>query len=299
MDTFRFIVITGMSGAGKTKVMQALEDIGYYCVDNLPPVLLGRFADLCSHSSAGNQHVAVVTDIRGGTFFDTLPQAVEELNRLNISYEIVFLEASDEVLVRRYMETRRSHPLAPQQRLQEGIAAERKILAPIRAQADIILDTTTMDTDQLHDFLRSRFGIQHDGARMTVTVCSFGFKYGIPIDADMIFDVRFLPNPFYVEKYRYWTGRVPEVADFIGKAPVTKQFLEKLFDMLDFLIPHFEKAGRAQFTIAVGCTGGMHRSVYATEMLGAHLREKGVLVNVEHRDMTKNRIDHDGTEELK
>ncbi len=298
MESFRFVVITGMSGAGKTKVMQTLEDMGYYCVDNLPPVLIVRFADLCFRSHSSMQHVAVVTDIRGGTFFDTLPQALEELNQLNIPHEVVFLEASDEALVRRYMETRRVHPLAPGKRLQEGIAAERQILAGIRAQSDMIIDTTTMKGSDLREFLKSRFIIEKTQGRMNVTVCSFGFKYGVPIDADMIFDVRFLPNPFYVDKYKYWTGRVKEVADYIGNAPVTREFLDKLFDMTDFVIAQFQTSGKAQLTIAIGCTGGMHRSVYITERLGKYLRQKGVLVNVEHRDLPKNHVEHDGTEAI-
>lgn len=297
MEQFQFVVITGMSGAGKTKVMQILEDMGYYCVDNLPPVLIVKFADLFWRNATASRHVAVVTDIRGGTFFESLPQALKELDRLGIPHEVIFMEASDEALVRRYMETRRSHPLGGGRRLQEGIEAERKILAGVRSQADMILDTTSMSSDHLREFLRSRFGIEEDqGHTMAVTVCSFGFKYGVPIDADMMFDVRFLPNPFYVERYRYWTGRVPEVAKYIGENDVTRRFLPHLYSFVDFTAGEFQKTGKAQLTIAIGCTGGMHRSVYVTEMLGNHLREKGLLVNVEHRDLPRNRVDHDRSE---
>lgn len=295
-DDFRFVVITGMSGAGKTNFMQKLEDMGYYCVDNLPPVLIVRFADLCWKSTSNTRHVAVVTDIRGGSFFDALPQALDELKKRGIPHEVVFLEASDEALVRRYMETRRQHPLAKNMRIQEGIAQERKILAGIRAQADVIVDTTAMKTGDLKEYLSSRFGVDGSSAEMQITVFSFGFKYGIPIDADMVIDVRFLPNPFYVPEYKYSTGRVKEVADYIEKAPVTRKFLGKLYDFMDFMVDHFKKAGKTQFTIAIGCTGGMHRSVFVTERLGSHLKERFGHVNVEHRDLHRNRIEHDVTD---
>ncbi len=295
-DDFRFVVITGMSGAGKTNFMQKLEDMGYYCVDNLPPVLIVRFADLCWKSTSNTRHVAVVTDIRGGSFFDALPQALDELKKRGIPHEVVFLEASDEALVRRYMETRRQHPLAKNMRIQEGIAQERKILAGIRAQADVIVDTTAMKTGDLKEYLSSRFGVDGSGAEMQITVFSFGFKYGIPIDADTVIDVRFLPNPFYVPEYKYSTGRVKEVADYIEKAPVTREFLGKLYDFMDFMVDHFKQAGKTQFTIAIGCTGGMHRSVFVTERLGSHLKERFGHVNVEHRDLHRNRIEHDVTD---
>lgn len=295
-DDFRFVIITGMSGAGKTNFMQKLEDMGYYCVDNLPPVLIARFADLCWKSTSNTRHVAVVTDIRGGSFFDALPQALDELKKRGIPHEVAFLEASDEALVRRYMETRRQHPLAKNMRIQEGIAQERKILAGIRAQADVIVDTTAMKTVDLKEYLSSRFGVDGSSTDMQVTVFSFGFKYGIPIDADTVIDVRFLPNPFYVLAYKYSTGRVKEVADYIEKAPVTKEFLAKLYDFMDFMVDRFRKAGKTQFTIAIGCTGGMHRSVFVTERLGSHLKEKFGHVNVEHRDLHRNHIEHDVTD---
>lgn len=293
MERFRFVIITGMSGAGKTNFMQKLEDMGYYCVDNLPPVLIARFADLCWKSTSNTRHVAVVSDIRGGSFFDALPQALDELNKRGIPHEVVFLEASDEALVRRYMETRRQHPLAKTMRIQEGIEAERKILAGVRAQADVIIDTTAMKPADLQEYMRSRFGAVDKKRDMQITVFSFGFKYGIPIDADMVIDVRFLPNPFYVEEYKHWTGRVPEVAAYIEKSPVTKEFKRKLFNFMGFIVDQFRDRGKTQFTIAIGCTGGMHRSVFVTEKLGAHLKEKHAHVNVEHRDLHRNRIVRD------
>lgn len=293
MERFRFVIITGMSGAGKTNFMQKLEDMGYYCVDNLPPVLIARFAGLCWKSTSNTRHVAVVSDIRGGSFFDALPQALDELNKRGIPHEVVFLEASDEALVRRYMETRRQHPLAKTMRIQEGIEAERKILAGVRAQADVIIDTTAMKPSDLQEYMGSRFGAVDKKRDMQITVFSFGFKYGIPIDADMVIDVRFLPNPFYVEEYKHWTGRVPEVAAYIEKSPVTKEFKRKLFNFMGFIVDQFRDRGKTQFTIAIGCTGGMHRSVFVTEKLGAHLKEKHAHVNVEHRDLHRNRIVRD------
>lgn len=293
MERFRFVIITGMSGAGKTNFMQKLEDMGYYCVDNLPPVLIARFADLCWKSTSNTRHVAVVSDIRGGSFFDALPQALDELNKRGIPHEVVFLEASDEALVRRYMETRRQHPLAKTMRIQEGIEVERKILAGVRAQADVIIDTTAMKPADLQEYMGSRFGAVDKKRDMQITVFSFGFKYGIPIDADMVIDVRFLPNPFYVEEYKHWTGRVPEVAAYIEKSPVTKEFKRKLFNFMGFIVDQFRDRGKTQFTIAIGCTGGMHRSVFVTEKLGAHLKEKHAHVNVEHRDLHRNRIVRD------
>ena len=254
MERFRFVIITGMSGAGKTNFMQKLEDMGYYCVDNLPPVLIARFADLCWKSTSNPRHVAVVSDIRGGSFFDALPQALDELNKRGIPHEVVFLEASDEALVRRYMETRRQHPLAKTMRIQEGIEAERKILAGVRAQADVIIDTTAMKPADLQEYMGSRFGAVDKKRDMQITVFSFGFKYGIPIDADMVIDVRFLPNPFYVEEYKHWTGRVPEVAAYIEKSPVTKEFKRKLFNFMGFIVDQFRDRGKTQFTIAIGCT---------------------------------------------
>ena len=293
MERFRFVIITGMSGAGKTNFLQKLEDMGYYCVDNLPPVLIARFADLCWKSTSNTRHVAVVTDIRGGSFFDALPQALNELKRRGIPHEVVFLEASDEALVRRYMETRRQHPLAKTMRIQEGIQAERKVLAGVRTQSDIIIDTTAMKTEELQEYLTSRFGAVDKKREMQITLFSFGFKYGIPIDADMVIEVRFLKNPFYIEKYKHWTGRVPEVARYISESPVTEKFLDKLYDFMDFTVDHFRDAGKTQFTIAIGCTGGMHRSVFVTETLGNHLKEQHTHVNVEHRDLHRNRIEKD------
>ena len=287
MERFRFVIITGMSGAGKTNFMQKLEDMGYYCVDNLPPVLIARFADLCWKSTSNTRHVAVVSDIRGGSFFDALPQALDELNKRGIPHEVVFLEASDEALVRRYMETRRQHPLAKTMRIQEGIEAERKILAGVRAQADVIIDTTAMKPADLQEYMGSRFGAVDKKRDMQITVFSFGFKYGIPIDADMVIDVRFLPNPFYIDELKYLTGNDRGVQDYVMSFPEAGIFLDKLTDLLRFLIPNYIKEGKYQLVVAIGCTGGKHRSVTLANELYRKLRNREAKygVSLSHRDI--------------
>ena len=287
MNDFRFVIITGMSGAGKTNFMQKLEDMGYYCVDNLPPILIARFADLCWKSTSNTRHVAVVTDIRGGSFFDALPQALKELEKRGIPHEVVFLEASDEALVRRYMETRRQHPLAKTMRIQDGIEQERKILAGVRAQADIIIDTTTMKTEDLKEHLNNRFGIDNHKKEMQITVFSFGFKYGIPIDADTVLDVRFLPNPFYIDELKYLTGNDRGVQDYVMSFPEAGIFLDKLTDLLRFLIPNYIKEGKYQLVVAIGCTGGKHRSVTLANELYRKLRNREAKygVSLSHRDI--------------
>ena len=285
MNTFRLIIVTGMSGAGKTTLMQHLEDMGYYCVDNLPAILISKFADLCWKSTSKVQYIAIGTE--------ALPQTLKELKQREIPYELVFLEASDEVLVRRYMETRKTHPLSHGNRIQDGIEAERKILGGIRTQADMIIDTTDMKPKDLKGVLHSRFSIHKNGEQMGVTIFSFGFKYGVPIDADMVLDVRFLINPFYIEEYKYSTGRVKEVAEYIEKEPVTQQFLQHLYKFIDFIVDEFQHAGKKQLTIAIGCTGGMHRSVFVTEKLNAHLVKQIIHVNLQHRDLHRNLVKHD------
>ena len=293
-EGFRFVIVTGMSGAGKTTLLRRLEDIGFCCVDNLPPVLITKFADLCMGGDPGMRRFAVVTDVRGGSFFEALPQALEDLEERDIPHQVIFLESDDEVLVRRYSESRRRHPLAPDRRVAEGIEEERRILAPIRERADIVIDTTTMRADRLISVLEDRFPLPSDAVKMSINVFSFGYKYGIPRDADVVIDVRFLPNPFYIPMYKHWSGRTPEVAEYIEAAPVTQAFLSHAYDFIDFSAAEFSRARKSQFTIAVGCTGGLHRSVFVTEKLGSHLKETYDLVNVEHRDLFRNHVERDG-----
>lgn len=288
MDNFRLVIITGMSGAGKTQVVRAMEDLGYFCVDNLPPMLIPKFAELCSQSAGRVNKIALVVDIRGGEFFDTLVQVLEDLETHGLMYEILFLEASDETLIRRYKETRRRHPMAPLGRVSEGINRERERLEHIRGRATHIMDTSDMATAQLRDKIANLFGGDRERGRMTVTVVSFGFKYGIPLDADMVFDVRFLPNPFYVESLRRKSGQETDVSDYIRKWPITQQFMEKLGGLIDFLVPNYIKEGKSQLIIAIGCTGGLHRSVFVADKIAEGLKNKGYNVNVEHRDIKHN-----------
>lgn len=293
MDQFHLIIVTGMSGAGKSQAVKVLEDIGYFCIDNLPPVLIPKFAELCVKGGERVRHVALIADIRGGQFFDAMSQALQELRKQGVSYEIVFMEASDKVLINRYKETRRVHPLALHGRISQGIAEERKRLAALREKADFIIDTSSLKTSQLRDILRKRYALNTGRKGLTVTVVSFGFKHGMLIDADIVDDVRFLPNPYYVEEYRHKSGRVPAVRDYVQSFQVTQTFKEKWFDMIDFLLPNYEREGKSQLVIAVGCTGGMHRSVCMAEEMYRHLKETGIDVSIEHRDLAKNDVEED------
>ncbi|VBB05466.1 Hypothetical protein LUCI_0676 [Lucifera butyrica] len=282
------VIITGMSGAGKTQVVRAMEDLGYFCVDNLPPMLIPKFAELCAQSGGGVSKIALVVDIRGGEFFDTLVQVLEDMEKQGYMYEILFLEASDETLIRRYKESRRRHPMAPHGRISEGIFRERERLEHIRGRAMHIIDTSDLTAAQLRGNIAGMFAEDREYERMTITIVSFGFKYGIPLDADMVFDVRFLPNPFYVESLRRHSGQEEPVIDYIWKWPITKQFLEKLLGLVDFLVPNYVKEGKSQLIIAIGCTGGLHRSVFIADKIYEYLRSKGYKANVEHRDLQHN-----------
>lgn len=288
----QLVIITGMSGAGKSEAIRSFEDLGYFCVDNLPPALIPKFAELCSHSEGKASKAALVSDIRGGKFFDNLFDALAELERQGISYEILFLEASDAALVRRFKETRRRHPLAPDGDLLEAIAEERRRLEEIRGRAHRIVDTTTMTPRELRQKIEAAYS-DAEGSAIAVTVVTFGFKYGVPLDADMLFDVRFLPNPHYVEKLRKLTGKDEAVADYVFRWPVTQRYTEKLLDMVGFLMPQFVAEGKTHLVLAVGCTGGKHRSVAIGEKLGQFVRELGYRVRVHHRDIRKETEDAD------
>lgn len=291
MKNFRLVVITGMSGAGKTQVIRAMEDLGYFCVDNLPPMLIPKFADLCAQSAGKVTRIALVVDIRGGEFFDALIHVLEDMEKQGYLYEVLFLEASDETLIRRYKETRRRHPMSPHGRISEGIIRERDRLEHIRGRATHIIDTSDLSTNQLREKIVTLFASEREDTRINITVVSFGFKYGIPLDADMVFDVRFLPNPFYVESLRRKSGETPEVSEYIWKWPVTQQFMEKLSGLVDFLVPNYIKEGKSQLIIAIGCTGGMHRSVFVANKILEGLKIKGFKVNVEHRDIKHNVVE--------
>jgi len=291
MDNFRLVIVTGMSGAGKTQVSRAMEDLGYFCVDNLPPALIPKFAELCAQSNGRVNKIALVVDIRGGEFFDTLVQVLEDLEKQGYHYEILFLEASDETLVRRYKETRRRHPMSLHGRLIEGINLERKRLEHIRGRATSIIDTSGLTTAQLRDKIISLYATDREESQIVITVVSFGFKFGVPLDADMVFDVRFLPNPFYVESMRAKSGETEEVREYIWKWPVTQQFMEKLMGLIEFLVPNYIIEGKSQLIIAVGCTGGLHRSVFVANKIYEGLKSKGFRVTVEHRDIKRNAVE--------
>jgi UPF0042 nucleotide-binding protein len=284
----QFLIITGMSGAGKSHCVKYFEDIGFYCVDNLPPSLIPTFAML-SRQSGNMDKVALIVDIRGGDMFQELFPALEQLTMLEIPYRILFLDAGDEVLIKRFKETRRMHPLAQDGRVQDGITQEREILKPVRARADVLIDTSNMLPRQLRETILRHFveGKTHTG--LTVNILSFGFKYGIPLDADLVFDVRFIPNPYYIEALKPLTGLDHEVSDYVMAQPESVTFLDKLRDMVSFLMPYYVKEGKSQLVIAIGCTGGKHRSVTLAIRLAGLLQSMDATVVLEHRD-----IDRDG-----
>ncbi|MBE3577224.1 MAG: RNase adapter RapZ [Limnochordales bacterium] len=282
----QLVVITGISGAGKSEAIRSFEDLGYFCVDNLPPALLNGFLQLLTETGT-IRRAAVVCDIRGGLFFDHLYQALEELERNGYQYQVLFLEAADEILVHRYKETRRRHPLAREGgSILEGIREERRRLQTIRGRAQRIIDTSRLSPRELKEKIAAAFLSESDRREheILINVVSFGFKHGIPLDCDLVFDVRFLPNPYYVDRLRPLTGLDAEVADYVFRWPVSRTFMEKLADLLTFLLPNYISEGKAQLVIGIGCTGGQHRSVAVAERLGEFLQGAGYQVRVEHRD---------------
>jgi UPF0042 nucleotide-binding protein len=279
------VIITGLSGAGKTQALQSLEDMGFFCVDTLPPSLLEKFVELCFQSQGRISKAAVVCDLRGGEFFSSLNQALLDLTEAGFRYEILFLEASDEVLVNRYKESRRRHPVSPQGNILEGIRLEREHLIELRGKANKIIDTSDLKTAQMKDKIRELFGNAYDPNRMSISVISFGFKYGIPLDADNIIDVRFLPNPFYVEELKPLNGKDKKVRDYVLSNPIATEYLARLFHMLEFVLPYYLQEGKSHLVIAIGCTGGQHRSVAIAEKTAEFLRQKDFLCTVCHRDM--------------
>ena len=284
------IIITGMSGAGKTIAVQSLEDLGFFCVDNLPPVLIPKFAELIEQSNGKIGKVALVIDLRGREFFTALSESLNYIkDHFTIHCEILFLDATDSVLVQRYKESRRRHPLAPEGMPLDGIRLERKMLEELKNSATQVLNTSTMKPAQLKERIISRFS-HLESHMLSVNITSFGFKYGIPIDADLVFDVRFLPNPHYIDHLRPNTGQNSDVYEYVMKWPETKSFLTKLLDMLHFLIPQYRKEGKSQVIIGIGCTGGKHRSVAISEYLGKMLGSSETeAVTVSHRDADRDR----------
>ena len=288
-EKFRPVIITGMSGGGKTLAARYMEDLGYFCVDNLPPVFIPKFIDLCRETHGQISRAAIVVDTRSREFFDAFVQILDELDAGDISYELLFIEASDDVIIRRYKETRRPHPLAPEARISEGVTRERQQLAPVRERATQIVNTSKLRKTELREIIREHYDTPGGDTELTVTVLSFGFKYGVPLDADLVFDVRFLPNPFYVDNLRSKSGTVPQVASYIESWDVTQKLERHLDDMIDFLLPQYEKEGKSQLVIAVGCTGGMHRSVFIAKHLYDRIKSR-YDVRLEHRDLMKNEV---------
>lgn len=281
------LIITGMSGAGKTVAVQSLEDLGFFCVDNLPPVLIPKFAEMVLQSGGSIERVALVIDLRGREFFEDLSQTIDRLNEMDrLSFHILYLDASDQTLVSRYKETRRRHPLSSNGSPLEGIHAERRLLQEMKGWAHQIIDTSQMKPAQLREKIISQYGQQ--GSPLTINLQSFGFKYGSPIDADLMFDVRFLPNPHYVDELRPKTGKDQDVSDYVMNQKDTKEFIEKLTDFLAYTLPHYQREGKSQLVIGIGCTGGKHRSVAIVEHL-ARTFGKDFTVRTSHRDIEKSK----------
>ena len=286
MKQLRVVIITGLSGSGKSTALRALEDIGFFCVDNLPVVLLSKFLEIQSDPAKEISQVAMVMDLREQAFLEKYPRIFVRLKEKGFRIEILFFDAADEALLRRFSETRRTHPLVPLGSIMDGIRLEREKLAPLRQMADRVIDTTSCNVHQLKDVVQRHF--RSALARsLVIHVTSFGYRYGLPADADMVLDVRFLPNPHFVEELRSSDGHDSRVRDYVLESEGGRTFVTKLFDLMAFLIPLYEKEGKSRFNIALGCTGGRHRSVVMANLLGAYFAEKGYPVHIAHRDIAK------------
>ncbi|MHB1126894.1 MAG: RNase adapter RapZ [Bacillota bacterium] len=285
----QLVIVTGLSGAGKTQAIRSLEDLGYFCVDNLPPNLIPKFADLFVQPESTINKIALVIDIRGGTFFDSLFEALKYLDANGFPYEILFLEAADETLIRRFKETRRRHPLSTEGRILEGIVQERLRLQELRGRASKIIDTSELSNQELRRQVEELFGYGNK-SQLVITIITFGYKFGIPLDADLVMDVRFLPNPHYIEELRELTGENVEVQDYVMRAQVTQDFISRFNEMLSFLIPSYIQEGKTYLVVAIGCTGGQHRSVALGRKIGEYLHDKGFKVSVKHRDVNKSKL---------
>ena len=282
----RFVIVTGMSGSGKRTAMKMLEDVGFYCVDNLPVALIEKFVELIAMPNSEVNKVALGIDVRVDQSFNGVCRILEKLKENGYIFEILFLEASDAVLLKRYKETRRLHPLSPEGRVEEGIHKERETLREIRQKADYIIDTSNLLTRELKEEIDSIFIHNKEYNSLIVSILSFGFKNGIPADADLVFDVRFLPNPFYIDELKHKTGNDKEVQDYVMEFPEASEFLGKLVDMLDFLIPNYVKEGKHQLVVGIGCTGGKHRSVTLANELYAKMKDHGTYgTKLYHRDI--------------
>ncbi len=283
----RFMIITGLSGAGKTQVIRCLEDMDFYCIDNMPPALIPKLAEIFYASNGKIDKVAMVVDIRGGDMFSELFNELNALKASGYSYDVLFLDATDEVLVKRYKETRRMHPLARDGRLIDAIKKEREILDYVKNKANHIIDTSNLSTTQLKETVREIASDGNAERSILINVTSFGYKYGIVLDGDLIFDVRFLPNPYYMDSLKHHTGLEECVSSYVLKFEQTQTFLEKLKDMVSYLIPYYIEEGKSQLVIGIGCTGGHHRSVTLAMELYRFLKENGYNAVVTHRDIQR------------
>lgn len=281
----KFVILTGLSGAGKSLAVKSLEDEGFFCVDNLPPALIPKFAELCASSSVNR--LAMVIDVRGRSFFPELQQSLNELPAMGFEPKIIFFEASEAVLVRRFSETRRRHPLTSQGGVLQAIQEEARELAGLRSMASAILDTSNLTPSQLQSLLRETLDLEVAFSKVQIHVVSFGFKHGVPTDADLVFDVRFITNPYYVPEMRRLTGLDAPVAKFVLERAETKEFLERVEGLLFFLFPKYQQEGKHQVTLGIGCTGGQHRSTAIADRISKDLRRAGYLVTVQHRDIER------------
>ncbi|MEG0370749.1 MAG: RNase adapter RapZ [Clostridium sp.] len=291
----RFVIVTGLSGAGKTQAIRCLEDLNYFCIENIPPSLISKFAELSYKTNDKVDKIAIVIDVRGGKFFDELFNGLRELNEIGYKYEILFLDASDETLVKRFKESRRTHPLSKRGRIVTGIQEERIKLSEVRIRADHVIDTSNYSTKTLKDRIKGIFGSNEREDGFVINVMSFGFKYGMPIDADLVFDVRFLPNPYYIDELRSLSGNDKSIKEYVTSFEVTREFITKVNEMLDFLIPYYIKEGKTQLVVGIGCTGGRHRSVVMANEVEDFLKGKHD-TQIIHRDIEN---DHDASRDVK
>ena len=282
-----FLIVTGLSGAGKSGAVHALEDIGFYCVDNVPPELIVTFYGLFEKAGTGFQKIAIVTDIRGGRMFKRFSETLDSLKKEGCEFKLLYIDAEDDILIRRFKETRRRHPLADtEQSLEDAVHAERRIVSKIRERADYVIDTTHLSPAQLKERISLLF-LDNSSSALMVQCVSFGFKYGIPAEADLVFDVRCLPNPYYVEELKHQTGLDGPVYDYVMKWDQTKGFVKRMFDLIDYTLPLYCDEGKSQLVVAIGCTGGHHRSVALAQLLYSRLQENRQRASVHHRDIRK------------